>query len=66
LPVVLLELVQALAVRVSLEEQPSHATLEHSPDAVWPVPGEARAFRGFSPIAAVAPQTLAAVAVALS
>jgi len=56
LPVVRLELVPGLAARVWLEEQPSHATLEHSPDAVSRVPGEVRPFQGVAPAVSRAQQ----------
>jgi hypothetical protein len=65
-PVVRLELAQGLAARVWQEEQPSLATPEDSVDAVSPVPGEARAFRGVVPAVAVSPQTPEEAAVALS
>jgi hypothetical protein len=65
-PVVRLELAQGLAARVWQEEQPSLATPEDSADAVSPVPGEARAFRGVVPAVAVSPQTPEEAAVALS
>ena len=66
LPVVRLELVPGLAARVWLEEQPSHATLEHSPDAASPILGEVRPFRGVAPAVSRARQMMAEAEVALS
>ena len=66
LPVVRLGLVPGLAARVWLEEQPSHATLEHSPDAISRVPGEVRPFQGVAPAVSRERQMMAEAEVALS
>lgn len=66
LPVVRLELVPGLAARVWPEERPSRATLEHSPDAASPVPGEERAFRGVAQAISRERQMMAEAEAALS